>query len=304
MGAASIGYVRIETTDQSAWMSFGTEILGLMDAARPDTAGAQFLRMDDHPFRFMLEPGDTDRLLACGLEYRDRSEWASTCETLESAGHTVTPGSPDEAERRCVSDFATVTDPSGNVIELYYGRLLDYATLVSPVGVREFVTGDENTGDMGFGHAVIPAPETEATISFYTDLIGLGISDDLYPPMPEGAPESRVVFMHADNPRQHSLALYNQPHPAGVVHLMVEVGTLDEVGMALDRVKQAGLPLLATLGRHINDNMCSFYVLAPGGIAVEYGYDGLLIDWDDYVPTVSTEGDVWGHEYNFPGASD
>ena len=95
--------------------------------------------------------------------------------------------------------------------------------------------------------------------------------------MPEGAPEARVIFMHADNPRQHSLALYNQPHPAGVVHLMVEVGTLDEVGMALDRVKQAGLPLLATLGRHINDNMCSFYVLAPGGIAVEYGYDGLLV---------------------------
>jgi 3,4-dihydroxy-9,10-secoandrosta-1,3,5(10)-triene-9,17-dione 4,5-dioxygenase len=110
--------------------------------------------------------------------------------------------------------------------------------------------------------------------------------------------------MHADNPRQHSLALYNQPHPAGVVHLMVEVGTLDEVGMALDRVKQAGLPLLATLGRHINDNMCSFYVLAPGGIALEYGYDGLLVDWDNYVPTVSTEGDVWGHEYSFPGVND
>ena len=47
--------------------------------------------------------------------------------------------------------------------------------------------------------------------------------------------------------------------------------------------------------------MCSFYVLAPGGIAVEYGYDGLLVDWDNYTPTVSTEGDHWGHEYNFPG---
>ena len=153
---------------------------------------------------------------------------------------------------------------------------------------------------MGFGHAVIPAPETEATIAFYTDLIGLAISDDLYPPIPG----SRVVFMHADNPRQHSLALYNQPHPSGVVHIMVEVDSLDEVGLALDRVKQAELPLLATLGRHVNDNMCSFYVLAPGGIAVEFGYDGLLVDWETHTPTVSTEGDLWGHEYNFPGVND
>mgnify|MGYP005991471965 FL=1 len=119
--------------------------------------------------------------------------------------------------------------------------------------------------------------------------------------MPEGAPEARVYFMHADNPRQHSLALYNHPHPAGVVHIMVEVESLDEVGRALERVKHAGLPLFATLGRHVNDNMCSFYVMAPGGIAVEYGYDGLLIDWDDYTPTVSTVGDLWGHEYNVPG---
>jgi 3,4-dihydroxy-9,10-secoandrosta-1,3,5(10)-triene-9,17-dione 4,5-dioxygenase len=86
--------------------------------------------------------------------------------------------------------------------------------------------------------------------------------------------------------------------------MMVEVGSMDEVGKAMDRVKQAGLPYLATLGRHVNDNMCSFYVLAPGGIAVEYGYDGLLIDWENHVPTVSTEGDLWGHEYHFPGVND
>ena len=301
MGVASIGYLRIESTDTAAWMDFGTNVLGLMDAAREDAEGAAFLRMDDHPFRFMLEPGDADRLLACGLEFRDKEAWESTCQGLAAAGHELTAGSAEQAARRCVSGYASVTDPSGNLLELYYGRQLDYQPLVSPVGIRQFITGDEITGDMGFGHAVLPAPATEETIAFYQDLIGLGPSDDLYPPMPEGAPDTRVYFMHADNPRQHSLALYNHPHPAGVVHIMVEVESLDEVGRAMERVKAAGLPLFATLGRHVNDNMCSFYVLAPGGIAVEYGYDGLLIDWEDYQPTVSTVGDLWGHEYNLPG---
>jgi 3,4-dihydroxy-9,10-secoandrosta-1,3,5(10)-triene-9,17-dione 4,5-dioxygenase len=301
MTVAAIGYLRIGSTDTDAWMGFGTDILGLMDAQREDQAGARFLRMDRQPFRFMIEPGKQDCLLAIGLECRDEHSWQLCCDTLATAGHKLAAGSAVEAQRRCVSAFVTVQDPSGNTVELYHGRMLDYVPFNSPVGIARFVTGDEYTGDMGFGHAVVPAPTTEETIVFYTDLLGLGICDDLRLAMP---PDSRVVFMHADNPRQHSLALYNQPHPVGVVHVMVEVETLDEVGRALDRVKQAGLPVLASLGRHVNDNMCSFYVMGPGGIAIEYGYDGLLVDWDNYTPTISTEGDLWGHEYNFPGVND
>lgn len=300
MTIAAIGYLRIEAQDSAAWMNFGTQVLGLMEAPREDAHGARFLRMDDQPFRFMIEPGSQDRLIAAGFEFRTANAWQATCDALVAAGHSIQSGAADEAERRCVSAFVSLQDPSGNTIELYHGRKLDYVPFNSPVGVKSFVTGDEYTGDMGFGHAVLPAPETEATIAFYTELLGLEVCDDLYPPIPD----SRVVFMHVDNPRQHSLALYNQPHPAGVVHMMVEVETLDEVGLALDRVKQAGLPVLATLGRHVNDNMCSFYVLAPGGIAVEYGYDGLLVDWDSHTPTVSSEGDLWGHEYNFPGVNE
>jgi len=281
-------------------MDFGTTVLGLMEAPRVDTQGARFLRMDDHPFRFMIEAGTTDRLLAAGLEYRTQADWQATCEALSAAGHAVEPGSDEEAARRCVTAFASVKDPSGNTIELYYGRKLDYVPLVSPVGIDSFVTSYQQTGDMGFGHFVLPAPETDATAAFYTDFIGMGICDTLYPPIPD----SKVIFMHADNPRQHSLALYNADHPTGVVHIMVEVENLDEVGRALDRAKQAGLPILASLGRHVNDNMCSFYVLAPGGIAVEYGYDGLLVDWEKHTPTVSTEGDLWGHEYAFPGVNE
>lgn len=301
MSIASIGYLRIAATDTAAWMTFGTEILGLMDAGREDAAGARFLRMDDHPFRFMLEPAETDELLAAGLECRDRSAWLDLCERLRNAGHTLEDGDAAAAARRCVTAFVTLQDPCGNTLELYHGRRLDYAPLISPTGVKRFITGDEYTGDMGFGHAVLPTPDMDAAASFYTDLLGLGVSDELYPPMPEGAPETKILFLHADNPRQHSLALYNHPYPGDVVHIMVEVSSLDEVGRALDRAKAAGHNILASLGRHVNDNMCSFYVLAPGGIAVEYGYDGLLVDWDNYTPTVSTEGDHWGHEYNFPG---
>ena len=301
MSIAAIGYLRIAATDTNAWMTFGTDILGLMDAKREDAAGARFLRMDNHPFRFMVESAEQDGLLAAGLELRGRSEWLDLCDRLRAAGHALEDGPAAEAARRCVTAYVTVQDPCGNTLELYYGRRLDYAPLISPVGIKQFITGDEYTGDMGFGHAVLPTPDLDAAASFYTELLGLSVSDTLYPPMPEGAPETTILFMHADNPRQHSLALYNHPYSGGIVHMMVEVSSLDEVGRALERAKAGGYPILASLGRHVYDNMCSFYVVAPGGIAVEYGYDGLLVDWDTYTPTVSTEGDHWGHEYSFPG---
>ena len=282
-------------------MSFGTDVLGLMDARREDAAGARFLRMDDHPFRLMIEPAETDGLLAAGFEFPDEDAFKRTCAALAEAGHAVTAGSAQDCARRAVTALASTTDPSGNNIELYWGRELDYSPLVSPQGVPGFVTTYRQTGDMGFGHLVLPAPEFDATSAFYTDIIGMGITDILYPPGMDGA---KIHFMHANNPRQHSLALFNGPHPLGVVHIMVEVETMDEVGRGMDRAQAAGSHFLATLGRHVNDNMCSVYLLAPGGIAVEFGYDGLLIDWENHVATVSTEGDLWGHEYSFPGVND
>ncbi len=298
MSVSAAGYLRIASTDTAAWMDFGTTVLGLMDAQIADDAGAQFLRMDDHPFRFMIESSDTDKLIATGLEYPSETAWQATLDELTGAGHAVVLGSAEEALRRCVSAFATVQDPADNTLELYWGRKLDYVPLVSPAGVSGFVTTYQQTGDMGFGHCVLPAPDIEATTAFYTQLIGTGLTDTLYPPGMDGL---KINFMHANNPRQHSVALLNGPHPMGVVHIMVEAETLDEVGSAIDRAEKAGCNILATLGRHVNDNMCSAYILAPGGIAIEYGYDGLLIDWENYVPTVSVEGDLWGHEYHFPG---
>lgn len=301
MAISAVGYLRIASTDPAAWMEFGCSVLGLMDAGREDAAGARFLRMDDHPFRFMIEPADRDGLLATGLEFPTAAAWQATLDALMAAGHAVKVNSDEEAARRCVSALATAQDPAGNTLELYWGRQLDYTPLISPAGVSGFVTTFQSTGDMGFGHVVLPAPDFDATTAFYTDIIGTGMTDVLSVP---GMPGVKIHFMHANNPRQHSLALFSGEHPLGVVHIMVEVQTMDEVGLAMDRAKAANSHVLATLGRHVNDNMCSVYLLAPGGIAVEYGYDGLLIDPETHVCTISAEGDLWGHEYHFPGVND
>ena len=59
---------------------------------------------------------------------------------------------------------------------------------------------------------------------------------------------------------------------------MLEVGSLDDVGSALDIAIARDLPLAMSLGRHTNDLMTSFYVRTPSGFEIEYGTGGRLID--------------------------
>ena len=255
--------------------------------------------MDEAPFRYMLVRGDEEKLLAAGWGLSSQADFEALSARLEAAGVAVEPGDEAGAARRGVECFATARDPSGNAFEFYHGRAKGAA--FSPgLGVSRFITDE-----MGLGHLVLPAPAFDETHAFYKDNLGFGDSDDLaLPPFAEGMPDQRVLFLHADNPRHHSLGLYNFPHPAGVVHIMTEVATLDEVGQCLDRVKKAGFPLMADLGRHSNDNMVSFYFFAPGGICLEIGYDGRQIaDWSGFTPTKSTSGDIWGHEYHMPDSA-
>jgi hypothetical protein len=85
------------------------------------------------------------------------------------------------------------------------------------------------------------------------------------------------------------------PRPKRLSHFMLEVNSLDDVGLTFDLAEKRGMPM-GGLGRHTNDQMISFYVTSPSGFNVEYGWGGLLIEdeaaWSiRHYEAVS----VWGH---------
>jgi len=301
MDVRSLGYVVIESTDPAKWLDYGTNILGLMVAPNMPDDGNVYLKMDERPFRFMITKSDQDRLQLCGWELADQETFESTKESLQSAGVDFTEGSAELAQARQVRGLISLKDPAGNGLELYWGASLDYAKFVSPKGIAEFETGFN--GDMGFGHAVLPAPNLQETHAFYRDVLGFGDTDYMHFKFSEDPndPGMGLNFMHVNNPRHHSLALYQDQSPVGCIHLMVEVREdVDEVGYCLDRVNEAGIPVVSTLGRHTNDRMLSFYMATPTGFAMEFGTGGLQMDWEGYTPTVSTLPSYWGHKFQAP----
>lgn len=291
MDIAALAYTVVASTDPDEWVRFGQDIAGFSARA---VAGGVALRMDDRAGRIFIEKASENRFSACGWEVRTRRQFDAALQELTAKGVAFTPSSDAERALRHVVDMVWFNDPAGNRHELAFGYVSAFERFVSPQAVRSFVTGD-----LGLGHAVIPAPKINEVRDFLIDVLGFGVSDFMvHRPMGPDGPAMRIDFLHCGNARHHSLALFEGEVPTGCVHLMVEVPDLDEVGRAHDRMLKSGARMMATLGKHTNDQMTSFYVATPGGFALEYGFGGLQLDWDKHTEFEFTEVSLWGHDFS------
>ena len=140
MGVANLGYVILEMQDPAAWAKFAKDVLGFGVARSFGAKGAKYLRMDNAPFRYMIRKGDSDRFVAGGYQMSSKKAFEDQIKTFEKAKVSVCRGDDKGAKHRAVKGFASVTDPSGNVVEFYYGRDKG-AAFKAGHGIKGFKTG-------------------------------------------------------------------------------------------------------------------------------------------------------------------
>jgi len=284
-----LGYVLVGAPETSEWRRYATDVVGAM--AIDDPSGALYVKTDMRAFRIAVLPDRDAGLLASGWLVPDEPDFFRARSELANDGVVIEDGTEEGACLRKVQGYFAFRDPAGHRHEIAWGPISDFTPFVSPVGVSGFVTGD-----MGLGHVVLAAPSSmEQVMEFWTKPGRFGLSDILHVPGPSGA--ARINFLHCANPRQHSLAYAGLPVPGGCIHLMLEAGSVDDVGRCLDRVARHDVPLLATLGRHVNDEMISFYMRTPGGFALEFGAGGKRMDWSEHLVFETTRGSDWGHQW-------
>ncbi|MCY1391578.1 Iron-dependent extradiol dioxygenase [compost metagenome] len=295
MDIRGLGYVTLLSSDLAQWRHYASQVLGMMVVAGADEEEQLFLKMDDRAYRILVQKSEHNGFGSCGWEVAGKAAFEEAIADLQYADVQVERGTAAQAGQRKVQELAHFSDPDGNRHELFWGPQQDFTRFVSPVGVKGFVTND-----LGMGHVVLPAPSFERCRDFYEQVLGFGLSDLMkvkFTPDP-AEPEKRIHFLHCNNGRHHSLAIFECPMPHGCVHMMVEVNALDEVGRALDRMHANGVKLSATLGQHTNDQMVSFYMKTPSGFDLEYGCDGLVVDWNQHTPFESTVVSHWGHDFS------
>jgi 3,4-dihydroxy-9,10-secoandrosta-1,3,5(10)-triene-9,17-dione 4,5-dioxygenase len=289
----SLGYVRVDTTDLEAWRTFGTKVMGMVEGRGPSPDTIYF-RIDEVSARIVVQPSEHDRLSCMGWEVADHKALSSAVDHLKLHGVEIEEATAEELAERRVEGMIRFVDPFENVFELFHGATYESRPLVTPYA-NTFVTGEQ-----GMGHIVVPVSDDVKALEFYTDVLGFRLRDSMRMPGEfVGKEAGSTVWLRflGCNPRHHSLAFLPMPNPAKCVHIMVEVDKLDDVGRALERQRKHNVPLSATLGRHMNDQMVSFYMKSPSGFDVEYGTEGLQVDDSKWVARESTAVSYWGHKF-------
>jgi 2,3-dihydroxybiphenyl 1,2-dioxygenase len=239
--------------------------------------------MDDRRQRIVVHGDGGEGAAFLGFELADAAALGALAVRLEANSVPVVRFTRPLADERHVADGIAFADPAGNRLEAFHGP----EVASDPFKPGRSLSGFR-TGPLGMGHVVLAVERLDPVLAFYRDVLGFRLSDYIVKPY-------RVVFMHL-NARHHTIAFVERGDNA-VHHMMIETFMLDDVGQGYDIALKDEGRVAQTLGRHINDQVTSFYSHTPSGFMFEYGWGGRSIDPATWTPEEVTYGpSLWGHD--------
>ncbi|GAA5235993.1 metapyrocatechase [Verticiella sediminum] len=132
-------------------------------------------------------------------------------------------------------------------------------------------------------HVLFFSPDVLAMVCFCEEVLGLRLSD---------RSGDGVAFLHGVHGSDHHLVAFAKSSHAGLHHSSWDVGSIDEVGMGAEQMRQAGYDRGWGVGRHVLGSNYFHYVRDPWGSYAEYSFD------IDYIPhdTVWPSADHPAHD--------
>jgi extradiol dioxygenase len=293
---AKLGYVGVQTPRAEEFRTWGPEVLGCMVGPDGDD-GAVRLKIDDADYRLSLHPGDDYRYLYAGWEVVNHRDLDAAVKRLEDAGAKPRFADQELADQRGVDKLVQFEDPFGQPLELFCYQESNYSFWHPPRPHAGFVTKEQ-----GLGHVVFAVPDARKAVDFYIDAMGFIPSEILKMPEPLG----EMWFLRV-NPRHHSVAFLEVPNSVGLHHVYLESVDIDDVGYSYYDVLggDANPDLQMAFGRHIGDQVISYYIHTAGGFMIEYGWGGLAIDdMSKRSPNNlnfrnGKRQEMWGHKFRF-----
>ena len=186
----------------------------------------------------------------------------------------------------------TSVEPEGSVAEkVMPDNKQPIETIVVPPGAR----GAPMRGTTGqvhprrLAHALFFTPNIEASIRFYSEALGLRLSDNPGP----------VAFMHGPHGCDHHLIAFALSSAGiGYHHTAWDVGSVNEVGLGAMHMADKGHRQGWGLGRHVLGSNFFHYVRDPWGSYAEYSFDIDYVpvdqEWEASFPSPENSLYLWG----------
>lgn len=138
-------------------------------------------------------------------------------------------------------------------------------------------------------HALFFTPDVPRGLGFYEGALGLKLAD---------RSGDGIAFIYSPHGSDHHMLALAKSEGPGLHHLSWAVRSLDEVGMGMEQMLQAGHTRGWGVGRHVLGSNYFYYARDPWGSFCEYSYDidhiPAGMDWaaGDHPPEDSFY--VWG----------
>jgi len=138
-------------------------------------------------------------------------------------------------------------------------------------------------------HVLLFTPDVARQVAFYSEVLGLRLSD---------RSGDIIAFMHGPHASDHHLIAFAKSHGPGLHHSSWDVGSLDDVGLGAEMMKDKGYTKGWGVGRHVLGSNYFYYVQDPWGSWAEYSFDIDFVpqdvDWPaaDHPPEDSFY--IWG----------
>jgi catechol 2,3-dioxygenase-like lactoylglutathione lyase family enzyme len=185
---------------------------------------------------------------------------------LEAPGKSARPGG-GYGIRFC--------DPEGRVIEL-----IAEMHAVAPLSRDE-------ASPIGVTHVVLNTTDLDRAVAFYTEVLGLRVSD---------WSAHQMAFLRCNS--YHHCIAFNQADWASVNHVAYEMPTVDHFMRGIGRLRHHGRTPLWGPGRHGPGNNTFSYFADPARLVCEYTSDVQQIVEADWLPRVWRRvpelADLWG----------
>ncbi|HET9498961.1 MAG TPA: VOC family protein [Marmoricola sp.] len=205
-----------------------------------------------------------------------RREVDDAARGLEALGVPIVhePGPLDDAAGGYGVQFV---DPEGRLVELSVDR---YA--VSP---RD--TNGRDAIPRKIAHVVLNTVDIDAACAFYTEVLGMRISD---------WSEHQMAFLRCN--RDHHVIAFNQAPWTSLNHVAYEMPTVDHFMRGIGKLKQAGITPEWGPGRHGPGDNTFSYFSDPSGLVCEYTSEVAQIEEDSWLcrvwPRTPELSDQWG----------
>jgi catechol 2,3-dioxygenase-like lactoylglutathione lyase family enzyme len=138
-------------------------------------------------------------------------------------------------------------------------------------------------------HLLLFTPDVPRMVAFCADVLGMRLSDHS---------GDGIAFVHGVHGSDHHLVAFAKSHAPGLHHSSWDVGSVNEIGLGSEQMRNAGFARGWGVGRHVLGSNYFYYAKDPWGSFAEYSFDIDYVPQDLDWPAADHPGEdsfyVWG----------